>query len=110
LALNCLHANRKFKRQVTQGLALAIATLGLLCLRQRAEEAINDSLGHLKGDQFLISIAQIIQVCIRSTDIAARLGGDEFTILLEGIQDISDVIKVAERIQQELRLPLRLVC
>ncbi|QIR35364.1 EAL domain-containing protein [Tolypothrix sp. PCC 7910] len=69
---------------------------------------INDSLGHLKGDQFLISIARILENCIRATDIAARLGGDEFTILLEEIQDVADAIKVAERIQQELRSPLKL--
>ncbi|MBD2242221.1 bifunctional diguanylate cyclase/phosphodiesterase [Nostoc sp. FACHB-888] len=71
-------------------------------------KVINDSLGHLKGDQFLITIAHILTACIRSTDIAARLGGDEFAIQLEGIQDVSDAIKVAERIQQELRSPLKL--
>ncbi|HEY9802838.1 MAG TPA: EAL domain-containing protein [Leptolyngbyaceae cyanobacterium] len=69
---------------------------------------INDSLGHIKGDQFLITIAQILQACIPSTDIVARLGGDEFTILLTEIKDVSDAIKVAERIQQELKLPLKL--
>ncbi|HEY9799081.1 MAG TPA: EAL domain-containing protein [Leptolyngbyaceae cyanobacterium] len=71
-------------------------------------KVINDSLGHLKGDQFLIAIAKRLAACIRSTDIAARLGGDEFTILLGDIQDISDAIKVAERIQKELKLPLNL--
>ncbi|MBD2502070.1 EAL domain-containing protein [Anabaena azotica FACHB-119] len=71
-------------------------------------KVINDSLGHLKGDQFLITIAKRLAACIRSTDIAARLGGDEFTILLEDIQDVSDAIKVAERIQKELKLPLKL--
>jgi diguanylate cyclase (GGDEF)-like protein len=67
---------------------------------------INDSLGHLKGDQFLIAIANRLEVCIRSTDIAARLGGDEFTILLDELQNVSEAIKVVERIQQELTLPL----
>jgi diguanylate cyclase (GGDEF)-like protein/PAS domain S-box-containing protein len=71
-------------------------------------KVINDSLGHIKGDQFLITIAHILQACIRSTDIVARLGGDEFTILLTGIQDVSDAIRVAEHIQQELKLPLNL--
>ncbi|MBD2500927.1 sensor domain-containing protein [Anabaena azotica] len=71
-------------------------------------KVINDSLGHIKGDQFLITIAQILQACIRSTDIVARLGGDEFIILLTGIQDVSDAIRVAEHIQQELKLPLKL--
>ncbi|MGJ5633080.1 bifunctional diguanylate cyclase/phosphodiesterase [Nostoc sp. CALU 1950] len=71
-------------------------------------KVINDSLGHLKGDQFLIAIANRLEVCVRSTDTAARLGGDEFTILLDEIQSLSDAIKVAERIQQELTLPLEL--
>jgi EAL domain-containing protein (putative c-di-GMP-specific phosphodiesterase class I) len=47
-----------------------------------------------------------IAACLRPTDTAARLGGDEFTILLEGIKDISDAIRVADRIQAELKLPL----
>jgi diguanylate cyclase (GGDEF)-like protein/PAS domain S-box-containing protein len=71
-------------------------------------KVINDSLGHLKGDQFLLAIAGRLELCVRSIDTAARLGGDEFTILLEGIQDVSDAIKVVERIQQELKLPFEL--
>ncbi|MDZ8185520.1 MAG: EAL domain-containing protein [Nostoc sp. ChiSLP02] len=71
-------------------------------------KVINDSLGHQKGDQFLLAIAGRLEVCVRSIDTAARLGGDEFTILLEGIQDVSDAIKVAERIEQELKLPFEL--
>lgn len=71
-------------------------------------KVINDSLGHHKGDQFLLAIASRLEICVRSIDTAARLGGDEFTILLEGIQDVSDAIKVAERIEQELKLPFEL--
>ncbi|MEH1842635.1 MAG: EAL domain-containing protein [Nostoc sp.] len=69
---------------------------------------INDSLGHIKADQFLLAIADKLEICVRSIDTAARLGGDEFTILLEGIQDVSDAIKAVERIQQELALPFEL--
>ncbi|MHC5936307.1 sensor domain-containing protein [Nostoc sp.] len=71
-------------------------------------KSINDSLGHLIGDQLLLATASRLKLCVRSIDTAARLGGDEFTILLEGIQDVSDVIIVAERIQQELALPFDL--
>ncbi|BAZ47997.1 diguanylate cyclase/phosphodiesterase with PAS/PAC and GAF sensor(s) [Nostoc sp. NIES-4103] len=71
-------------------------------------KVINDSLGHIIGDQFLLAIASRLKVCLRSTDLAARLGGDEFTILLEPIQDASDAIKLAEKIQQELMLPIEL--
>ena len=69
---------------------------------------INDSLGHLIGDQLLIAIAGKLQACLRPTDIIARFGGDEFTILLENLSDISDTIRVAERIQTELSLPFDL--
>jgi len=69
---------------------------------------INDSLGHTFGDQLLIVIAQRLTECLRPTDIAARFGGDEFIILLEDIQDISDTVSVADRIQEKMILPITL--
>ncbi|HEY9703366.1 MAG TPA: EAL domain-containing protein, partial [Allocoleopsis sp.] len=69
-------------------------------------KVINDSLGHLTGDQLLIIIAQKLQSMIRTTDLAARLGGDEFVILLDDIKDIQDCIRVTERIFTELADPL----
>lgn len=67
---------------------------------------VNDSLGHLAGDQLLISFAHKLQSCIRSADLAARLGGDEFIIVLEEIQGIQEAVKTAERIFAELQAPL----
>jgi diguanylate cyclase (GGDEF)-like protein/PAS domain S-box-containing protein len=69
---------------------------------------INDSRGHLLGDQLLIGIASRLKACLRPTDTVARLGGDEFTILLEDIKDVSDAIRVADRVEEELRLPFEL--
>lgn len=66
---------------------------------------INDSLGHLIGDQLLMAIAHRLKTCLRPIDTVARLGGDEFTILIENIEDIGDPIRVAQRVQAELRLP-----
>ncbi|MEH2078755.1 MAG: EAL domain-containing protein [Nostoc sp.] len=63
---------------------------------------INDSLGHIFGDQVLLAVAQRLQECLRFIDIAARLGGDEFIVLLEEIKDVKQVVAVAERIQQKL--------
>jgi diguanylate cyclase (GGDEF)-like protein/PAS domain S-box-containing protein len=69
---------------------------------------VNDSLGHLVGNQLLIAIARRLQLCIRLEDTVARLGGDEFVILLEGIESASDATRVAERIQTELAQPFNL--
>jgi len=69
---------------------------------------INDSLGHRYGDQLLIAIAERLRSCVRQSDMVARFGGDEFAVLLEGYNDLSDVHSVAEKIQLELALPLKL--
>ena len=71
-------------------------------------KVINDSLGHVVGDQLLIAFSQRIMACLRAEDTFARLGGDEFVILLENIKDSSHATKIAERIQDELRLPFSL--
>jgi diguanylate cyclase (GGDEF)-like protein/PAS domain S-box-containing protein len=71
-------------------------------------KVINDSLGHMLGDQLLIAIAQRLSKCLRPSDTVARLGGDEFVILLEDVKDTNSVIVVADRIQRELTLPFNL--
>jgi len=68
-------------------------------------KVINDSLGHLAGDQLLIAIAQKLQSMLRSLDLVSRLGGDEFVILLEEIQDIQEAIHTTERIFAALQTP-----
>ncbi len=69
-------------------------------------KVINDSLGHLVGDQLLSAIAQKIQGTLRKIDVIARFGGDEFVILLEEVQDISAPIRYIERLFQTLQTPL----
>jgi diguanylate cyclase (GGDEF)-like protein/PAS domain S-box-containing protein len=75
---------------------------------------INDSLGHLMGDQLLVGVANRLEKCLRSGDIVARLGrgftmarlgGDEFTVLLEDLKDPADAKKAAERLMKELTAP-----
>jgi diguanylate cyclase (GGDEF)-like protein/PAS domain S-box-containing protein len=69
---------------------------------------VNDSLGHLVGDELLIVVAQILISCCRATDFVARLGGDEFTILLDAIKTIEEANYIAERIQTKLNNPFNL--
>jgi diguanylate cyclase (GGDEF)-like protein/PAS domain S-box-containing protein len=69
---------------------------------------VNDSLGHIIGDQLLIGIARRLELCLREGDTVARVGGDEFTILLEDLSDESEAAAIAERIQEELKVPFYL--
>jgi diguanylate cyclase (GGDEF)-like protein/PAS domain S-box-containing protein len=75
---------------------------------------INDSLGHLYGDQLLIGVANRLEKCLRSTDTVARLGeaftvarlgGDEFTVLLDDLKDPTDAKVAAERLMKALAPP-----
>jgi diguanylate cyclase (GGDEF)-like protein/PAS domain S-box-containing protein len=67
---------------------------------------INDSLGHLAGDELLISVSRRLESCLREGDALARLGGDEFTILLSDLEHVSQATVIAERIQTSLQTPL----
>ena len=69
-------------------------------------KVINDSLGHLIGDQVLVMVARKLIDCVRPGDTVARLGGDEFAILLENISDPAHAIEVADRAKRSLSTPL----
>jgi len=69
---------------------------------------INDSLGHMVGDQLLMGIARRLETCLRPGDTVARLGGDEFTVLLEDLSGPGDVIEVARRVQEAVSLPFNI--
>jgi diguanylate cyclase (GGDEF)-like protein len=81
---------------------------GVLFLDLDRFKNINDSLGHPCGDELLILVARRLETCIRQTDMVARFGGDEFAILVDAIHDTSDVVRVAEKVQQVISAPFKL--
>ncbi len=66
---------------------------------------VNDSLGHMVGDELLVAASRRLESCLRSGDALARLGGDEFAILLSGLQDDAQANAIACRIQDTLSTP-----
>ncbi|MGL4449008.1 MAG: diguanylate cyclase domain-containing protein [Shewanella sp.] len=68
---------------------------------------INDTLGHIEGDRFLIEAANRLRTCVRCNDTLARLGGDEFVILLDSIHSIEDAKEVSERVIRQLSQPYK---
>ncbi|MGH1485915.1 MAG: EAL domain-containing protein [Cellvibrionaceae bacterium] len=66
---------------------------------------INDSLGHDVGDLLLIETSQRLTEILRNNDSVGRLGGDEFLIVLEGTKEISEVVRMVQRITEALSKP-----
>jgi diguanylate cyclase (GGDEF)-like protein/PAS domain S-box-containing protein len=71
-------------------------------------KAVNDNLGHASGDDLLVRMASRLLACVRPEDTVARFGGDEFAILIENVSHISDVIRIAERAQHDICLPVEI--
>lgn len=68
-------------------------------------QLINESLGHVAGDELLISLATRLGNCVPMGDTLARLGSDEFAILMENIQDVGEANMIADRVHAALASP-----
>jgi diguanylate cyclase (GGDEF)-like protein/PAS domain S-box-containing protein len=66
---------------------------------------INDSLGHLIGDQILKAVARRIALCVRNSDTVSRQGGDEFIVLLSEVNRAEDAELIAEKIRLAVMVP-----
>lgn len=82
--------------------------LAVLFLDLDRFKVVNDSLGHLTGDQLLIGVARRLEAGLRQVDTVGRLGGDEFVVLLEDIDGVNHATSTAERILSQLQQPFRL--
>jgi len=71
-------------------------------------KVVNDSVGHLVGDELLNEVGARIAAVLEPRDLVARLGGDEFAIVLHGIENAADATAFAQRIIDTLNAPIRL--
>ena len=71
-------------------------------------KAINDSLGHIAGDELLQEVARRLSGLLRREDTLARLGGDEFVLLINDITGAQDAEVVARKVLSQVAMPTRL--
>ncbi len=69
---------------------------------------VNDSLGHVVGDELLVQVAERLQTCVRESDSVARLGGDEFTVILSEISDATFAAQIADDIIAAIKEPFQI--
>jgi diguanylate cyclase (GGDEF)-like protein/PAS domain S-box-containing protein len=97
-ALTQLPNRRLFADRLAQGIKRATragTSLALLLIDLDFFKEVNDTYGHLVGDDLLVDAAARITACLRESDTVARLGGDEFAVILPDIADSQHVAGVA---------------
>ncbi len=94
------HALQHAERKKTQ--------VGILFLDLDRFKNINDSMGHTQGDHLLKSVASRLANAMRAEDTIARLGGDEFVILVEELEDMQGIIKVAKNTLSIFKKPFHI--
>lgn len=78
---------------------------GLIFLDLDFFKSINDSLGHLVGDQLLIAIAKVLKLAFTEPNLVARFGGDEFVIFVTELSDEHEMEKISEQIVELFSAP-----
>ena len=94
------HALARYRRDPSRQFAVLFLDLDRF-------KIINDSVGHLVGDELLKEVSARISGILRADDTVARLGGDEFAILLADVESPDDVIAAARRLIGVLQEPVR---
>jgi len=92
--------------QAIAGTARRSEQVGVLFLDLDGFKRINDTLGHQRGDQLLVAVAERLTRLVRPSDTVARLGGDEFVVVCADlISGEFSLDAVRQRIETELRAP-----
>ena len=95
-------------RQATQRAARHQGRFAVLVVDLDRFKAINDSLGHIAGDELLQEVAQRLSRLLRKEDSLARLGGDEFVMLIHEVSSPQDAEDVARKVLSQVALPVQL--
>jgi diguanylate cyclase (GGDEF)-like protein/PAS domain S-box-containing protein len=98
-------ANRALFRERAATAMRATGAVTVLHLDLDGFKRVNDSLGHLAGDQLLVQVADRLRGCVRDGDLVARFGADEFGVLLLGEEE-DGAEPVARRILDDLDAPV----
>lgn len=120
--LTALPNNRLFKDRLEHAISQAGRKgqmLAVMFLDLDRFKLINDTMGHSAGDELLKVTSQRLIEAVRKNDSVAvnsselsasvaRLGGDEFTILLEDVKSIQAIAHIAERVIENVSLPMML--
>src|SRR6266576_2532622 len=106
-ALTNLPNRALFHEKLKQELARITAGEQLAVLYIDIDEfkSVNDTLGHLIGDELLKSVAASLSLCVATTDFVARLGGDEFAIVQTAVKTPADVTELVRRVFDAIREP-----
>ena len=89
-SLSGVHARRFFENWARRELRASLrsgTSCGLMYADLDGLKQLNDSAGHLRGDQAIRSVGRVLRTAIREHDIVGRLGGDEFAVLLPSTKD-----------------------
>jgi diguanylate cyclase (GGDEF)-like protein/PAS domain S-box-containing protein len=79
--------------------------LALLFVDLDRFKAVNDTFGHVMGDELLQEVAERLSTCVRDSDTVARLGGDEFVVLVHDLGEVNDAALVADKIIEQMSTP-----
>ncbi|VVE83755.1 diguanylate cyclase domain-containing protein [Pandoraea sputorum] len=82
--------------------------VALLYLDSNRFKDINDQLGHDAGDAVLVAIAERLRQPLREGDLVARLGGDEFAVMLPGVRQTSNAVRLAQNLLASMERPIAL--
>ncbi|MGB0562139.1 MAG: putative bifunctional diguanylate cyclase/phosphodiesterase [Spirulinaceae cyanobacterium] len=96
-----------FLQRVRQAIAAA-APYAVLFIDLDRFKVINDSLGHLVGDELLQAVAGRFLTSLDSVHLFARIGGDEFALLLSAVETVQDTVAIAEHLLAQLQQPFQL--